>query len=472
MLFNSFQFAIFFAMVLCLYQLVPRSRRGGVLLTASLVFYTLWIPAYLLLLLADLVVNYALMRAMVRSARPRLYLAASIVCTVGLLVHFKYSAMLIETLAPVLAAGLGWTPDIPQIFLPLGISFYSFQIIALNVDIYRGVSPPVTSFARYSLFISFFPQLIAGPILRGSEFLPQLERGGVQSSSRTRRGLWLIASGIGKKVIFADFLLAPFVDTVFVGPETAWAPFHLIAVYCFAFQIYFDFSGYTDMARGIALLLGFELPLNFTEPYLSRSPAEFWQRWHITLSTWLRDYLFFSMGGASRGSTRASFNLFLTMLLGGLWHGAAWTFVLWGGYQGILLVLHRTTSPMLAKVAPASPSGRRIWNVLCVIVTFHLMCIGLIFFRATSFADGLTILTSLTTTRYTHGWPAMQMGIVALCMLLHAIERVLRLRLPAIQDACATRWWGTTAEGLALGALVACAIAVSGSGGEFIYFQF
>jgi alginate O-acetyltransferase complex protein AlgI len=472
MLFNSFQFAIFFAVVLCLYQLTPRNRRSGVLLGASLVFYTLWIPSYLLLLLADLAVNYALMRAMVRSARPKLFLTASIASTIGLLIHFKYSAMLVESLAPVLSGGFGWTPDVPQIFLPLGISFYSFQIIALNVDIYRGVTPPVSSFARYSLFISFFPQLIAGPILRGSEFLPQLERGGIQSSARTRRGLWLIASGIGKKVIFADFLLAPFVDTVFVGPEAAWAPFHLIAVYSFAFQIYFDFSGYTDMARGLALLLGFELPLNFTEPYLSRSPAEFWQRWHITLSTWLRDYLFFSMGGASRGSARASFNLFLTMLLGGLWHGAAWTFVLWGGYQGLLLVLHRTASPMLAKLAPASPSGRRLWNVLCVFVTFHLMCIGLIFFRATSFADGMTILTSLTTTSYVHGWPAMQMGVVALCMMLHGLERAARLRLSAIQATCATRWWGTTAEGLALGALVAWAIAVSGSGGEFIYFQF
>ncbi|MBW2419024.1 MAG: MBOAT family protein, partial [Deltaproteobacteria bacterium] len=274
MLFNTFQFVIFFGVLLLLYRSLPGSARNPLLLIASILFYSLWIPSYLLLLAVDLVVNYALLRAMVRSTRPKPYLVVSIVFTLGLLGCFKYAALFIESAMPALQGVFGWTPQVPELFLPLGISFYSFQIIALCVDTYRGSIEPVKRFSRYALFISFFPQLIAGPILRGYEFLPQLERGGQISAERTRRGLWLLASGLVKKVIFADFLLATFVDDVFYIPGVASAPFHLVAVYSFAFQIYFDFSGYTDMARGLACLLGFELPLNFMEPYLARNPSE------------------------------------------------------------------------------------------------------------------------------------------------------------------------------------------------------
>jgi hypothetical protein len=277
MLFNTFQFAIFFCFVLVLYWGSPPRARASVLLAASLVFYTLWIPVYLLLLLANLGINYALLRLMVRSGRPRPYLVASVVTTLAMLGYFKYAAMLVESLLPILSA-FSIFPEPPELFLPLGISFYSFQIIALSVDTYRGHIEPVKSFSRYALFISFFPQLIAGPILRGYQFLPQLEAGGRWATERTRRGLWLLASGLIKKVIFADFLLAPFVDEAYAVPQAGSGPFFLVATYSFAFQIYFDFSGYTDMARGLACLLGFEIPSNFREPYLSRSPSEFWRR--------------------------------------------------------------------------------------------------------------------------------------------------------------------------------------------------
>ena len=341
MLFNTAQFAIFFVALLWVYRLLPRGGRNGWLLGASLLFYTLWIPSYLMLLLIDIGVNYALLRGMVRSARPRLYFVASLVFTLGLLACFKYAAFAVETLGPLAHVLGGAEPPIPEVLLPLGISFYSFQILALQIDAYRGDFEAPRSFPRYALFVCFFPQLVAGPILRGREFLPQLERGGELQPERTRRGLWLIASGVVKKVIVGDFLLAPFVDPVFQHPGIADAPVHLLAVYSFAFQIYFDFSGYTDMARGMGLLMGFELPLNFKEPYLSRNPSEFWRRWHITLSRWLQDYLYIPLGGNRGGSFLTYRNLGITMLLGGLWHGASWNFVIWGALHGGILVLHR-----------------------------------------------------------------------------------------------------------------------------------
>ena len=471
MLFNSLQFLLFFAFVLVTYKAAPKNRRNSVLLGASLIFYTLWIPSYLVLLLIDLWVNYALMRAMIVSKRPKLFLAASITFTLSLLANYKYAALLVETLSPLLSSGFGWSPEIPRIFLPLGISFYSFQIISLSIDTYRQNVAPVSSFSRYALFISFFPQLIAGPILRGHEFLGQLERGGSMSPERNRRGLWLLASGLVKKVVFADFLLAPFVDLIFSAPDIGSAPIHLIAAYSFAFQIYFDFSGYSDMARGLALLLGFEIPMNFLEPYLARNPSEFWRLWHITLSRWLRDYLF-TLGGASRSAWRSGRNVFLTMCLGGMWHGAAWTFALWGTYHGGLLLLHRWLAGPLARIEPKGAIGGKLWNGLCVSVMFQLTCAGLILFRSATFEGAQEMLLNLFTSSYFVGWPIMQTLVVALCIVLHPIERRIRLGLPAIHSRVSAIWWGPLIEGFALGAIVAIVLAVSGSGSEFIYFQF
>jgi len=471
MLFNTIQFALFFALVWLLYRIAPATRRNSLLLGASFIFYFLWIPSYLLILLIDLAVNFALMRSMLRSKRPGLHLFASVAFTLTLLGYFKYAAMFAETLLPVLSSGFGWTPGVPDIFLPLGISFYSFQIIALSVDVYRHNIAPVERFGRYALFISFFPQLIAGPILRGHEFLGQLEHGGAMTSARNRRGLWLIGSGLVKKVVLADFLLAPFVDEVYAVPEIAGGPFLLIATYSFAFQIYFDFSGYTDIARGLALLLGFELPLNFEEPYLSKNPAEFWRRWHITLSRWLRDYLYLPLrdgGGAARAVGAVS----ITMFLGGLWHGAHWTFALWGMYHGVLLILHRVCTGPLSRIAPTDGFARKLWDGLCVVTTFQLICLGLTLFRAANYDDALTILESLSSVRFGDGWPAMQSGLVLICIALHMLERAVRVRLPEIHRAFSRHGMGTLIEGVGMGVVVALAIAASGSGGEFIYFQF
>ncbi len=468
MLFNSFQFFLFACVVLLLFRTLPPRWRNPLLLAASLLFYTLWIPSYLLLLLADIGVNYALMRAMTRSARPRAYLLISIVFTLGLLAVFKYTALAVETLAPLLAGSFGLELPVPELLLPLGISFYSFQIVALMVDVYRKQTDAPPSLARFALFVSFFPQLIAGPILRGAEFLPQLERGGEPSPERNRRALWLIASGLFKKVVFADFLLAAFVEDVFSAPGVGSIGFHVVAAWSFAFQIYFDFSGYTDIARGVALLLGFELPLNFLEPYLSRNPAEFWRRWHITLSSWLRDYLYIPLGGNRRGAARTNVNLMITMLLGGLWHGAAWNFVIWGGLHGLLLTLHRRFGRHGDEI------DRRLGaaDILSIVLLFNAVCVIWIFFRAASFELAWRFLEAIFDGHGLLEWPIAQLLIVLLCAALHVAERFLRTHGRELQASVAGSRWGAVLEGGVVGVVVALVIAASGVGGEFIYFQF
>ena len=469
MLFNSPQFALFLLAVLAIYRLLPRPHRNPFLLAASLLFYTLWLPAYLVLLLLDIGVNYALLRGMVRSSRPRLYLIASVGFTLGLLGTFKYAAMLVTTLLPFLDGVFEHAVGIPDFFLPLGISFYSFQILALTIDTYRGERTEIPSLSRYTLFISFFPQLVAGPILRGAQFLPQLARGGEMSPERTRRGFWLLGIGLAKKVILADYLLSGFVDLVFDAHGVVEAPiFYWVALYSFAFQIYYDFSGYTDMARGIALLLGYELPLNFMEPYLSRNPSEFWRRWHITLSRWLADYLYIPLGGNRSGATRTLVNLMLTMLLGGLWHGGSWNFVIWGGLHGLILVAHRLMGRRQIDIsAPVR------WRDLpSILVFFHLVCLAWIFFRADDFAAALDFLQHMFVGQNSFGLPLIQMGIVALCVGLHLAERFIRVRLPAIRERMAQSPWADAWEGAVLGAIFALAVVVSGVGGDFIYFQF
>ena len=468
MLFNSPQFALFLLAAVCLYRALPTRLRNPFLLGASLLFYTLWLPAYLVLLLADIAVNYALLRGMVRSSRPKLYLVASIVFTLGLLGTFKYAALLVTTTLPILEGLFDFTGPIPDLFLPLGISFYSFQILGFSIDSYRGETRTLPPLSRYALFISFFPQLVAGPILRGTQFLPQLARGGEITPERTRRGLWLLGVGLAKKVILADYLLAGFVDLVFDARGVESPVFYWVALYSFAFQIYYDFSGYTDMARGIALLLGFELPFNFQEPYLSRSPSEFWRRWHITLSRWLADYLYIPLGGNRRGSVRTLANLMLTMLLGGLWHGASWNFVIWGGIHGLILVLHRALGRR--PVDLDAPLGLR--DVPRILVVFHAVCLAWVFFRAEDFDSALAFIRHLFVGENAFGLPWIQIGVVVLCALLHLAERSLRTRLPAIRAQLAGKTWGDAVQGALLGALVALALAVSGVGGDFIYFQF
>jgi D-alanyl-lipoteichoic acid acyltransferase DltB (MBOAT superfamily) len=466
-LFNSPEFAIFFAVVLAAMAVSPERYRMRVLLAASLVFYLLWVPRYLALLLGTVTANYVIVRRMVRSEHPGRYLAASIVLTLSLLGVFKYGGFAVDLANPLLRRVLGRNSPAPDLVLPLGISFYTFELISLSVDIYRRRLPCPT-FGRYVLFVTFFPHLIAGPIIRGEDLLPQLERGGQRTRARTRRGLWLIAVGLAKKAILSDFLLRPFVDEVFTIPGVPNGPAHLLAAYSFAFQIYFDFSGYSDMARGISCLLGFELPMNFTEPYLSRNPSELWRRWHMTLSRWLKDYLYIPLGGSRKGEARTHLNLMLTMLLGGLWHGAGLNFVIWGGLHGILLSAHR----FFRGGQPNGPDRLRWSDAPSILLLFNAVCWIWVPFRASSWSDTVEFWRGIFGSGYAHEWPPFPLAVVLLCAALHLAERAVRKKLPAIHRAAGDAVWGPVLEGGALGIILTASVLSSGAGVEFIYFRF
>lgn len=472
MLFNSFPFGVFFAVFFLGFTLSAPRYRGGLLLGASLLFYGLWIPSYLLLLLATLAANYLCVLGIWAGRRPRLYLVLSIASTLLVLSVFKYAAFAVELALPLLRGAFGAEPRLPNIALPLGISFYSFEVISISVDVYKRRFPP-PRFDRYLLFVTFFPHLIAGPIMRGPELLPQLETGGERTPERSRRGVWLFARGLAKKAICADYLLLPYVTEAFTTPGAMAGPSLLVATYSFAFQIYFDFSGYTDMARGLACVMGFELPQNFAEPYLSRDPSEFWRRWHMTLSRWLRDYLYVPLGGNRRGRFRTYVNLMITMLLGGLWHGAGLNFVLWGAIHGALLAIHRVFRPHEKETRRASDPGRvTLRDVPAMVVLFHAVCLAWIPFRAATWSDTLAIVRRLPSGNYLTGWPLLPLAIVFLAAALHWAERVTLPKLPLLGTRFAASRLGGMAEGALLGVIFMSAVLASGAGAEFIYFRF
>lgn len=413
MLFNSVEFAIFLLIVYVFYVLTMRRLRAQnmMLLVASYVFYGWWDWRFLGLLLGSTVVDYACARWIDRRvAQPesfdgataplrytpavrRRILLISILVNLGVLGVFKYYDFFADSLAEALTAlGVQASPMTLGVLLPVGISFYTFQTLSYTIDVYRGDLPAHRGFVEFALFVSFFPQLVAGPIVRATDLLPQITRPRTLSLQQTCDGGRLLFWGLFKKLVLADNL-ALVADRIFEPGATHHGGAVLVGVYAFALQIYCDFSGYTDMARGCSKLLGFELPLNFNLPYLATNPVEFWRRWHITLSTWLRDYLYIPLGGSRRGSRRAAINLMLTMILGGLWHGAAWTFVLWGVYQGALLVLYKSVQPWWTPIA--RKLERRVglaWRVACTIAFFQLVCLGWLVFRAESVGQVSSLL--------------------------------------------------------------------------------
>jgi D-alanyl-lipoteichoic acid acyltransferase DltB (MBOAT superfamily) len=387
MLFNSLEFGIFLCAVLGLYALLPHRAQNRMLLGASYLFYAAWDWRFLGLILISTILDYlvALRLGRVSGQRARRgLLALSVLVNLGILGGFKYAGFFSQALAD-LAGHLGIrVPGVVlDVALPVGISFYTFQTVSYTIDVYRGRLQPTADFLDFALFVSFFPQLVAGPIERARHLLPQISGARNVTLERLGSGTWLILWGTVKKVVIADNL-AVLVDAVYTpgaGPTGAQV---ILATYAFAVQIYCDFSGYTDVARGAARLMGFDLMVNFHLPYLATSPADFWRRWHISLSTWLRDYLYVPLGGNRAGAARTYRNLLITMVLGGLWHGAAWTFILWGAYHGVLLTVHRALGGALAKVAPRSSIGRRLWLGGRVTTTFNLVCLGWLVFRAES----------------------------------------------------------------------------------------
>lgn len=395
MLFNSLKYAIFLPVVLVLFWTCPQRFRVPILLIASYVFYMSWRPAYIFLILGLTVLNYLAGLLISRGRAKKTWMVLAVAANLATLVFFKYAYFVDESLASLFKpAGIN-VPSLPfDIVLPLGISFFVFEFIHYVVDVYRG-SEPVRSFLGFSLFASFFPTQIAGPIKRYQDFVPQFLETAKFSIAALDEGGSLILQGLFKKVMVADNL-AFFVQGGFANQELFTGLDLWIFTYAFAFQIYFDFSGYTDIARGSAKLFGYKVPENFNLPYLAQNIAEFWHRWHISLSTWLRDYLFIPLGGSRCSKWFNYRNLFITMTLGGLWHGAAMHFLLWGAYHGLLLILHKEFVNLKAKVSLlsaffAGPLGR----CFSLVLTFHAVCIGWVFFRAETTESCFHILEKL-----------------------------------------------------------------------------
>ena len=386
MLFNSLQYLVFLPTVFLLFWLLPHKARVPLLLVASYVFYMSWRPAYGLLILGLTLANFFLVPLIARSTdKKKLWLGIVIAVNLITLGIFKYLYFAMGTVKDGLGlVGVNWHEPHLHIILPLGISFFVFEFVHYAFEVYGG-KPVIRSLPQFALFASFFPTQIAGPIKRYQDFIPQLSIPAKFKWEYLDEGMHLILLGSAKKVLIADNL-SLVAQAGFGHPESFSSLDLWIITYAFAFQIFFDFAGYTDIARGSALLFGYKVPINFNLPYLASNVSDFWRRWHISLSTRLRDYLYIPLGG-SRCSTWFNYrNLFITMALGGLWHGAAMHFVAWGAYHGLLLIAHREYTKLLERFGVASKLyASKIYHVVSVVVTFHIVCIGWVFFRAETF---------------------------------------------------------------------------------------
>lgn len=382
MLFNSLTFLLFFLSVSLLHRVMPGwTAQKRLLLMASYLFYAAWNPPYIAVLLFSTMLDWWLARRLWRSENPShrtWLLILSLASNLSLLGFFKYGNFLLANFQTTAAIfGIDYRPPALDIVLPVGISFYTFASLSYTIDVYRREIRGDWSFLDYALFVSFFPHLVAGPIVRAFQLLPQMETPRQTSNDQFGWGIVLLALGLFSKVVMADSIFAPLVDQVYANPVQYGATDFWCVVFGFAGQIYYDFSGYSLCAIGIALCFGFEFPDNFRSPYAARSFSDFWRRWHISLSTWLRDYLYIPLGGSRDGALFTQRNLLLTMLIGGLWHGASWMFVLWGGLHGLYLVIERAVRGWVAVLSP-NP-----WvDGMMTLVVFVIVALTWIPFRA------------------------------------------------------------------------------------------
>ena len=398
MLFNSIEFALFFALFYALYLLSTHRLQNNLILVGSYFFYGSWDWRFLSLILLSTIVDYFCglkIHTALDENKRKGFLLLSVFVNLSILGFFKYANFFAENFS-ALMGDLGWNVDpfTLSVVLPVGISFYTFQTMSYSIDIYRRELVPTKRFFDFALFVAFFPQLVAGPIERAKNLLPQVLKERSLTQTQFYEGVWLILWGLFKKIFIADNL-AVLVDSVFAPEAELTGMLVAMGVYAFAFQIYCDFSGYSDIARGLAKVMGFEIMLNFRMPYFALNPRDFWRRWHISLSSWLRDYLYISMGGNRGGRWQTQRNLFLTMTLGGLWHGAAWTFVVWGIYHGCVLILHRALEPVLAVIKPKTNLTQAIWKLLRIVAFFHVVCLGWLFFRAQTMGQVAAMLQAL-----------------------------------------------------------------------------
>jgi alginate O-acetyltransferase complex protein AlgI len=481
MLFNSFAFLIFFPTVTTLYFLLPFKFRWALLLAASCYFYMYFIPVYFLVLLFTIIVDYCagLWIEDAPQHQRRLLLGLSIAANVGVLAIFKYFNFVNDNVSFV-SHSIGWHYPIGSLrwALPIGLSFHTFQAMSYTIAVYEGKQKAERHFGIYALYVMFYPQLVAGPIERPQNMLHQFHEPKRFDSARVADGLKRMLWGFFKKIVIAD-RLASYVQLVYTNPAAYNAPALILATYMFSIQIYCDFSGYSDIALGSAQVMGFRLMENFRQPYFSHSIREFWQRWHISLSTWFRDYVYIPLGGRYGGRVVLYRNIFLTFVISGLWHGAAWTFVIWGALHGFYLIASAMTEPIRSAIVRWSRLARfpRLLGAVQLVVTFHLVTFGWIFFRAASLSDALLIVRHISgylaaVTKLPARLPSVSIissrdllfvGFMVLLLTLYDFalstdSRVLK-RSAFVSIACSLQFWMILAFGMF-------------NNRQFIYFQF
>ncbi len=473
MLFNSLTFVVFFALVLALHNapLAWKTKKTN-LLIASYLFYAAWNPPFVVLLWISTVIDWHVAKRLFTEqtqSRRKLLLAISVIVNLGLLGYFKYGEFLLQNFVS-LAAMVGVDYQAPDwnIILPVGISFYTFQTMAYSLDVYLRRAEPSKSFLDFALFVTFFPQLVAGPIVRPTHLLPQFATPRVATSKQLHWGLGLITIGLFQKIVVADGLLAPVADAAFgaremLHPLDAW-----LGTLAFSGQIFSDFAGYSTTAIGVALTLGFGLPDNFRFPYAAIGFSDFWRRWHISLSSWLRDYLYVPLGGNRKGNLRTYANLMTTMLLGGLWHGASWAFVVWGGLHGLYLAAERW---LKARFGGNPVWGRLPAQVLLALVTYFLVNITWVFFRAPDFATAwrmiVTMLTFVTDGEKVLPTVHIVEAVVTISVMLAIHWRMRERNLEEVVSQLPA--WLT---GIIWGVMLMLIIITQGGSDAFIYFQF
>ena len=474
MLFNSLTFVVFFALVLALHYMpfAWRTKKFN-LLIASYLFYAAWNPPFVLLLWISTLVDWHVAKRIFiedRRGRRRALLALSLLVNLGFLAFFKYGNFLLENWIWLMSQiGIEWQAADWDIVLPVGISFYTFQTMAYTLDIYLKRAEPSKSFLDFALFVTFFPQLVAGPIVRPTQLMPQFAKPHVASMKQLYWGFSLIILGLFQKVVVADGLLASSSDLVFGAKDQLPAIDAWLGTLAFSGQIFSDFAGYSTTAIGVALCLGFSLPNNFRFPYAAIGFSDFWRRWHISLSTWLRDYLYIPLGGNRKGPGRTYANLMTTMLLGGLWHGASWTFVVWGGLHGLYLAVERW---LKARFGSAAFTQRTLTKILLGLTTYFFINITWVFFRAQDFPTAWRMLTAMfgfSPDDAEAKLPTIYMlqVIVTIVVMLIVHWRMRNTTLEAVAEK-APKWLIP----VMLAVMAFFIIITQGSGDAFIYFQF
>jgi len=470
------QFAIFFAIVYLLYLLLNHKGQNRLLLVASYVFYGCWDWRFLSLIAISTVVDYFCGLKIYESRekqKRKLFLFISVCSNLTILGFFKYFNFFTDNLYALLN-GFGFSPDpfFLNIILPVGISFYTFQTISYSIDIYRKELNPTRKFLDFALFVSFFPQLVAGPIERAKNLLPQMLLPRKLTVDKFYEGCYLIFWGLFLKVFIADNL-ARMVDPVFSSSGPYDGVRVLLALYAFAFQIFGDFAGYSNIARGLAKCMGFDLMVNFNLPYFAVNPKDFWQRWHISLSTWFRDYLYIPLGGNRHGQMNTCRNLAIIMLLCGLWHGAAWTFIVWGAYHALLQIIHKLLQPLLSKIStPKNVIIAKLWFFVKVVFFFHIVCLGWLIFRAESMSQAFHMLHGMLFN-FDLTRDVGQISIILQMVFFLGILLIVQSFQYLKNDLMIVLMANTPVRGMFY-FICLCLLLIGGvSGGqEFIYFQF